>query len=150
MVNQYEYPRMIRGQAPQKTTRAMLTLKWICLDVEVRLKLLSERRISTGYTNLITKSIPNSGNIKSKAINKLCDRLLSRWKNYQHSDCAWYYKKNKKRKDMEQKFWENHAVSRNLFNRQRIQFLKNRSYTGVSTSVLYKLSHAIYDTLSFT
>ena len=35
------------------------------------------------------------------------DEALVQQRNYQHSDCAWYYKKYCKKKYMEQTTWEN-------------------------------------------
>ena len=37
-----------------------------------------------------------------------------------------------------------------MFKRQSIQYIKNRSYTGVSTSVWYNSSCTILDTLQYT
>ena len=43
-----------------------------------RFKLLSERGLLGGCTNLIRKSITNSDGIKSKTITKLFDRFMNR------------------------------------------------------------------------
>ena len=53
-------------------------LRWVCFGVQVGFKLLSEGGQGRRGTNLIRKSIPHSGSIKSKTITKLFDRFMNR------------------------------------------------------------------------
>ena len=52
-------------------------LRRVCLGVKVGFEAFSEGGIRGGHTNLLRKSISNSGNIKSKTITKLFDRFMN-------------------------------------------------------------------------
>ena len=64
--------------------------------------------------NLIWKSIPHSGGIKSKTITKLFDIFMNKrvelWNDKEIATtltATWYYKNCCRKKDMEQNTWEN-------------------------------------------
>ena len=57
----------------KNTTRILRQLRLVCLGIEVGFQLLSTISNRGRFMNLIWKSIPNSGNIKSKAVTKLFD-----------------------------------------------------------------------------
>ena len=48
--------------------QGMSKKRWVCLGVQVGFELVPERGWGGGCTNLIRKSIPNRGGIKSKTI----------------------------------------------------------------------------------
>ena len=52
--------------------------RWVCFGVQVDFKLLSERGQGGRGTNLMWKSIPQSGSIKSKTITKVFERFMNR------------------------------------------------------------------------
>ena len=102
--------------------------------------------------NHIWKSFPNSGSIKSKTITKLFNRLMNRRVELWHDKeiTTTLAAPGTIRIDVGRKIWSKiprkicvkkfvnkcgclkHGV---LFNRKPMQFLKHRSYTGVSTGV---------------
>ena len=126
-------------------------LRWVCFGVQVGFELLSERGQGGRGTNLIWKSIPHSGGIKSKTITKLFDRFMNRrvelWIDKEVATTLTV--PGTIRTTVARKIWSKipgktclkklinkcgylkHCA---LFNRQPMQFLKHRSYT-VSTGV---------------
>ena len=135
-------------------------LRWVCFGVQVGFKLLSERGQGWRGMNLIWKSISNSGSIKSKTITKLLDRFMNRrvelWNGKEIANTL--AAAGAIRTAVGTKIWS--KVPRNklvnkfgclkhhaLFNRKPMQFLKHRSYTGVSTGVRYNSGCTILDAL---
>ena len=61
------------GLLPGDNKQGDINTRWVCLDEEVEVKLLSERGNRREHTNLIRKGIPHSWSNKSKTINCLTD-----------------------------------------------------------------------------
>ena len=64
-----------KGSSTTENTGRILRLRWVCLGVEIIVKLLSERCNGGGHKNFNRKSIQNTGSTKRKAITILSDRL---------------------------------------------------------------------------
>ena len=102
--------------------------------------------------NLTWKSIPNSGSIKRKTITKLFDRFMNRrvelWNKQEINTTLTVPRTirtavgSKLWSKIPRKTWVKKLVNKCgclkhcvLFNRKAMQFLKRRSYTGISTGV---------------
>ena len=124
----------------------------VCFGVQVGVKLISERGQVVRGANLIWKSIPHSGSIKSNTITKLFDRYINRrlemWNDKEIATTL--TAAGTVSPAVERKIWSKiprktcvkKLVNKcgclkhcSLFNRKPMQLLKHRSYTGVSTGV---------------